>query len=148
MTEMEGYRLPPGIGQSFDETIALLDGLSQALDRLDEELLAGRPHAIAEAAMILEARLADAQPSFEAFRQALAVAGNDRLGIAAGRLHRSPQPELGMQLDRITTQLLSLVRRSGAGLRRAEILGAGLSASLQALRALDVLSPDQLLAEA
>jgi len=147
MTEVGATSLPPGIGQRFDETLALLDGLSHAMDRLDEELLAGRPHAIAEATLTLEAGLADSHVGFENFRKALAAAGDGRLGAAARRLHQSSQPELGLQLDRIGMRL-SLARRSGAGLRRAEALGAGLSSSLQALRALDVVGRDQLLAEA
>jgi hypothetical protein len=148
MTGVGVTNLPPGIGQRFDATLALLDGLSRAMDRLDEELLAGRPHAIAEATLTLEAGLADSQAGFESFRKALGAAGDGGLGAAARRLHQSSQPELGLQLDRIGMQLLSLARRSGAGLRRAEALGAGLSSSLQALRALDVLGRDQLLAEA
>lgn len=139
---------PIAIGRHFDETIAFLNGLSQALDRLDQELLSGRPHAIAEATMMLESGLADSDAIFAHFRKALAAVGDGRLSVAARHLHQGPRPELGSQLDRIEAQLLSIIRRSDAGLRRAEALTAGLSSSLHALRALDALSSDQLLAEA
>jgi len=148
MTGVEAPSPPLGLERTFDETLTLLDALSRATDRLDEELLTGRPHAIAEAAVMLEANLANSHAGFERFRTALAAAGDGRLGATARRLHQSPHPELGIQLDRIGTRLIRLVRRSSAGLKRAEALGAGLSSSLRVLRALDVVSQDQLLAEA
>lgn len=148
MSEGDGPGLPPGLGRTFEETLALLDGLSLAVNRLDEELLTGQPHTIAEAAAELETSLAESHPGFEKFRLALVATGDGRLGTAAQRLHQGPQPALGIQLDQIRMGMLRLARRSGAGLKRAESLGNGLASSLQALRALDVVGRDQLLAEA
>lgn len=148
MSEMRRPGSAPGIGQTFDETLVLLDALSRAMDHLDAQVLTGRPHSIAEAAVMLEAELAICHAGFDRFCMALKATGEGRLGTVAQRLRQSPEPALGIQLDRIGRRLLSLARRSGAGLRRAEALSAGLSASLQALRAVDAVGRDQLLAEA
>lgn len=136
------------LARTMDETLMLLDELSDRIDRLDAALLGGQPPEIAEAAALLETGLADSHPQLMRFAQALGVTGEGQLGPLALRLHRSPLPELGPRLDRITAMLRRLASRSAAGLRRAESLGAGLTASLHALRAMDVIGTDQLLAEA
>lgn len=141
--------LPPfqSLAQTLDDMLLLLETLEQQVDQLDTALLGGQPYGIAEAAAQLETGLTDARPQLALFTGALARAGG-RLGPVKQRLYRSRQPELGTRLDLIGTKLRRLATRSAAGQRRAETLGHGLAASLQALRAMDVIGSDQLLAEA
>ncbi|GAB0116644.1 hypothetical protein [Acidisoma sp. 7E03] len=137
----------PALSRILDDTLAVLDGLGQRVEQLDAALLGGRPHAIAEATTLLEAELGACAPQLGLFRQAMAAPPISRVSLRQ-QFDQSENPGVERQIELIARRLRELARRSGAGLRRAERLGDGLTASLQALRAMDVIDRDHLLAEA
>jgi hypothetical protein len=136
------------LGAVLDQALTRMAELQQSLQRLDDLMLTGRPHAIADAAMAVELSLSNAEAVFQQIRDALTGLGAARLQDAAKQLRQSDQTTAATAAETLRAALRRFAQQNAACYRRAQGLSRGLNASLRALHALGIVENGRLIAEA
>jgi len=128
--------------------VELVEDLSQKLQSLDDLMLSGQPHEIAEAAAIIENALKDASPTFSNIATVMQGLGANNLRAAADHFRRSELDDAARLAESLRQSLSRFAKRSVSANRRAHHLNRGLNAALRTLHALGVQDSGRLIAEA
>ena len=146
---------PDGAGEmNLDVSVSLRTGLAlvaelnQKLQLLDDLMLTGQPHEIAEAADAVQNSLSASAPAFASITAAIEHMGVSSLQSAALHLRESEQPDAAGLAEALRVALKRFANRSVAANRRAQHLTRGLNTALRSLQALGVHESGRLIAEA
>jgi hypothetical protein len=136
------------VGAILHRGLERIDALERSLQSLDDLMLAGRPDAIADAAMAVELCLSEAEPVFLHIGHALHSLGTPRLQDAARRLRKADHASAATAAEGLRAALKRFAKRNATCERRARGLSRGLNASLRTLHALGIVEHGRLIAEA
>jgi len=145
--------LPP-VHDPLDVTLLLRQGLdlvedlSRKLQDLDTLLLAGRPHEISDAALVIETAIRDAGPAFQSIAATMTSIGVPTLAAAAATFRAQKQEDAAGLAEALRRALARFAQKSLGANRRAQHLNRGLNAALRTLKTFGAQETGRLIAEA
>ncbi|MDE8349113.1 MAG: hypothetical protein POG74_06450 [Acidocella sp.] len=128
--------------------LGLVEDISQKLQNLNDLMLTGKPHEIADAAMAIEAALKGASPAFADITRTMEALGAGTLQAAADQLRLTEQNDAASLIDALRHALSRFAKRSVDANRRAVQLNRGINSTLKSLQSLGIQENGRLIAEA
>jgi hypothetical protein len=147
------YTAPPDLDLEailnvLHQGLHLVDDLHGKLRILDDLMLSGRPHEIAEAAAVIETTLDAAAPGFSEISATMKLLGTTNLRSAAEYWRRTAQADAAGLADSLRLAIERFAKRSIRANRRAQQLNQGLNTALRTLHALGIHDSGRLIAQA
>ncbi|OYY00617.1 MAG: hypothetical protein B7Y73_10260 [Acidocella sp. 35-58-6] len=128
--------------------LGLVEDISQKLQHLNDLMLSGKPHEIAEAAVAIEIALKAASPAFADITKTMESLGAGTLQAAATQLRMAEQNDAASLVDALRHALSRFAKRSVDANRRAVQLNRGINNALKSLQSLGIQENGRLIAEA
>lgn len=128
--------------------LGLVEDISQKLQYLNDLMLSGKPHEIAEAAVAIEIALKAASPAFADITKTMESLGAGTLQAAATQLRMAEQNDAASLVDALRHALSRFAKRSVDANRRAVQLNRGINNALKSLQSLGIQENGRLIAEA
>ena len=138
----------PAVIRVLHQGLEIVADLNDKLRKLDDLMLKGRPHEIAEAAAVVETSLKAASPALSDIATTMERFGTANLQAAAAYLRRAEQDDAANLADALRLALKRFANRSVEANRRAQHLNRGLNTAMRSLQALGVQESGRLIAEA
>ena len=128
--------------------LGIVEDISQKLQALNDLMLTGKPHEIADAANAIEIALKAASPAFADITKAVESLGAGTLQAAATQLRMAEQNDAASLVDALRLALSHFAKRSVDANRRAVQLNRGINNALKSLQSLGIQENGRLIAEA
>ncbi len=152
LAALTGEVLPPAgkqdVTQLLQHGLDLIDDLTRKLHDLDALMLTGRAYEISDAALVIEAAISSASPSFQAIAVTMNSIGAQNLAAAALQFRAAQQNDAAGLAEALRRALARFAQKSVGANRRAQTLNRGLNAALRTLQAFGVQETGRLIAEA
>ncbi|HQT63546.1 MAG: hypothetical protein B7Z75_07160 [Acidocella sp. 20-57-95] len=136
------------VAKTLSIGLGLVEDISEKLHKLNNLMLAGKPHEIAEAATVIETALKSAAPAFADITKTMALLGAGTLQDAATQLRKAEQNDAASLADALRHALSRFAKKSVDANRRATQLNRGINSALKSLQALGIQENGRLIAEA
>jgi hypothetical protein len=136
------------VTKTLKSGLILVDQLGDKLTALNDLMLTGKPHEIAEGAAAIEILLRDAAPHFAEITQTMKFIGAGTFAAAGETLRAAEQDSAASLAEALRQALARIAKRTADANRRAAQLNRGINNALQTLHAVGHQENGRLIAEA